>query len=694
MRRPAKTRVRLDTYPRPTASEAVFVDFETFADKRYSLRKMSSATYIMDDRFDVLSVAISEGADSRIDFYHKLGEEGRDLDAARTRLAAAALTGKILVVHNAGFDALLLKLHWGIEFARVFDTMSYLKFLGLAASLNNGAQFFGRAKKEAPEFTEASLRDPAKLREFAMYNAADVAVCRLIYRDAVKSRQLSDLECWAIESTAALGLRGISIDRPWLHKTAGKFSKARDAAYVELSRQFPRFSTDDINRTKVVREFCNNEFGAELASLAQRSPDLTEQRRSNADLGRFLDLRDRVQSWKRWADKARRLAEAPGRLYRPVRYYGAHTGRFAGGGRDSMGLNIQNLPAGKDPRFRELALVRGAFVPEPKNSFVAADLSSIEARVIAYLAEEQALLERFRSGEDIYVWFAQLAFPGLPIVKGGDNGHLRDLAKQAILGLGFGMGFPRFIEKLKITPGIDPPDRETAQHLYDLYQRTFPRIAALRKRYWNTFRSTFQSSGYGTGDGHCSFFPLVDRSGRGVRVVLPTGRPLFYRSVRVVPEIMPWGDIGDGYYYAGHYSIDAKAGTGGPGSGKRRKFEDGRVRNSVYSQVLVENIVQAVARDIMVAQMHILQETHSLEIAFSVHDEIVVSCPECTCPRRKEPQELGETIETLHEPGCPWIAARAVVEAEMSRVPPALPTLTDLPMGCEVSDKVRDRYGK
>ena len=117
--------------------------------------------------------------------------------------------------------------------------------------------------------------------------------------------------------------------------TSCSFSDARDAAYIRLSSEFPNFSTADINRIKVVLEFCNTELGAHLASLDRRSPDLAEQRRSNADLGRFLNLRDRVQSWKRWADKARRLAEAPGRLYRPVRYYGARTGRFAGGGRDS-----------------------------------------------------------------------------------------------------------------------------------------------------------------------------------------------------------------------------------------------------------------------------------------------------------------------------------------------------------------------
>ena len=83
-----------------------------------------------------------------------------------------------------------------------------------------------------------------------------------------------------------------------------------------------------------------------------------------------------------------------------------------------------------------------------------------------------------------------------------------------------------------------------------------------------------------------------------------------------------------------------------------------------------------------------------LRVRFSVHDELVVSCKRCQRPRRDDPQPNASPIEALHEPNCPWIEARMIVRKEMSRVPACFPALKGLPVACELSDGIRECYGK
>jgi hypothetical protein len=135
---------------RPTASDAVFVDIETFADKVFSLEKMSTRAYVEDPRFDLLTVAIGDG-EGDIIFFHKLGTPGVDsLAEARQALEQAATQGRWLVAHNTNFDGLGLKKRWGVSFRHLFDTLGYLRFLGLGGALANGAQLVGRRKATAP----------------------------------------------------------------------------------------------------------------------------------------------------------------------------------------------------------------------------------------------------------------------------------------------------------------------------------------------------------------------------------------------------------------------------------------------------------------------------------------------------------------------------------------------------------------
>ncbi|MCP4604393.1 MAG: hypothetical protein GY847_28370 [Proteobacteria bacterium] len=679
--------------PKPQMDNAVFVDFETYATDRYSITKMSSRQYIQDNRFDILCLAIADGDNGKVDFYHKFHAGNRSLEHARQRLATDATSGKWLVCHNSNFDALILRLRWDIQFKHLFDTVSYLRYLGLTASLNNGALYLGRKKGTAPPFTEESLRNAEKRREMAWYNATDVELCRIIFRTAIQDSVYSELETWLVDKTCRDNLRGIRIDVDRAQDLAEPFQRYREVALEELGAAYPDFDIDGINSPVKVKSFIKERWSISLKSISRKDNMLAKIRRKNSELDNFFNMRERVTSWGRGLKTTVNLANCTGRLYGYLNYYGAHTGRYSSGGRDSEKLNLQNLPGGKGKGFAELARLREIIVPEVGQSWRSADLSAIEAQVLAFLAREEDLLTRFRKGEDVYISFGEKAFPGKKIIKNGVNKHLRDLSKQAILGLGFGMGFDRFYSKLEAELD-DPPDIETAQKLFDTYHNLYQNIRRLRDKYWACFVHAASNREESTW-GYCQFKPLNDQSGHGVVVVLPTKRNLYYRSIAVDEKEWPNGGTSPQFWYAEGYSYDPKINAGPGRSPKRtKKFEDGRYRTSIYGQVLVENIVQAVARDILVGQMFILEEVEDARVALHVHDEIVAVSDQCLCFDGGVSGSTEEPELKRHRPDCPWIQSAEIVEKVMSAIPSFFEKLKGLPVACEVSGSIRERYGK
>ena len=144
-----------------------------------------------------------------------------------------------------------------------------------------------------------------------------------------------------------------------------------------------------------------------------------------------------------------RIATATGGFLPPLLVYaGSHTGRFAGGGQ----FNIQNL--GRDGIGGR---VRNLLIPQPEHAFVLGDFAQIEARIVAWFAGEQTMLEGFRDGRDLYCEFASTTF-GREVRKPHADDPpdvkktlvaLRQVGKKSILGLGYGMGSLRFMNVLR-----------------------------------------------------------------------------------------------------------------------------------------------------------------------------------------------------------------------------------------------------
>ena len=303
-----------------------------------------------------------------------------------------------------------------------------------------------------------------------------------------------------------------------------------------------------------------------------------------------------------------------GRARGMFQFYGANrTGREAG-----RIIQLQNLPQNHLPDLeaaRELVksgnleavellyedvpdtlsqLIRTAFIPKPGYKFLVADFSAIEARVIAWLAGETWRMQAFADGKDIYCASASKIF-GVPVVKHGENGHLRQKGKVAELACGYGGS----VGAMKAMGGAEMSDAELKQLVTD-WRTASPHIVQL---WWDVenaaikaVRDKTETETHGIHFSYESGFLFIR---------LLSGRRLAY----VKPRIEPNRFGGDSITYEG-------IGTG-------RKWE----RLETYSGKLVENIVQATARDLLFYSMQTLSQYF---IVGHIHDEMIIECPKDT----------------------------------------------------------------
>lgn len=302
---------------------------------------------------------------------------------------------------------------------------------------------------------------------------------------------------------------------------------------------------------------------------------------------------------------------ADGRARGMFAFYGANrTGRWAG-----RIIQLQNLPQNhmpdlaearnlvKDGNFESLELlydnipnvlselIRTAFIPKPGYKYIVADFSAIEARVLSFLAGEQWRINVFNEGKDIYCASASQMF-GVPVEKNGINGHLRQKGKIAELALGYGGS----VGALKAMGALDMGLKEDElQPLVNAWRKANPHItrfwwdvdAAVKKAV--TYKTSVEAQG----------FKFYYQSGM-LFIDLPSGRRLSY----VKPKM--------GVNHFGSESVTYE----GMNLGKWTRLE-------TYGPKITENIVQAVARDILTYAMQTLRKCF---IVGSVHDELIIEC--------------------------------------------------------------------
>ncbi|WMJ87761.1 DNA polymerase [Anaerocolumna sp. MB42-C2] len=293
-------------------------------------------------------------------------------------------------------------------------------------------------------------------------------------------------------------------------------------------------------------------------------------------------------------------------------YGGNRTGRWAG-----RIIQLQNLPQNHMPDLKEARnliksdnydalemlydsipevlseLIRTAFVPKPGYKFIVVDFSAIEARVLSFLTGEQWRIDVFSNNGDIYCASASAMF-GVPVEKHGQNSHLRQKGKIAELGLGYGGSVGALIAMGALDMGLA---EEELKPLVNAWRTSNPNIVQFWWDVDNAVKTAIKQRT--TTETHGIHF--IYQSGM-LFINLPSGRKLTY----VKPKIGTNRFCGESVTYEG--------------IGTTKKWE----RIESYGSKFVENIVQAISRDILSYAMQTLSDRL---ICGHVHDELIIECP-------------------------------------------------------------------
>lgn len=451
---------------------------------------------------------------------------------------------------------------------------------------------------------------PEKWERFQSYNLRDVET-ELGIQARLAKFPVSETEWDNYHMDQRINDRGIMLDLPFVHRAI-----ACDTVYRNTHLDHARTITglENPNSPAQLKNWLLD-HGLEVESLSKAAvADLRSH--TEGVVEQALSLRQELakSSVKKYT-AMEKVVCPDSRARGLIQFYGANrTGRFAG-----RLIQVQNLPQNHLPDLEQVRilvrdgqfdtvemlypsvplvlseLIRTSFVPKSGCRFFVADFSAIEARVIAWMAGEQWRQDVFANGGDIYCASASQMFH-VPVEKHGVNGHLRQKGKIAELALGYGGSVGALKAMGALTMGV--PEEEL-KPLVDAWRNSNPRIV----RFWwdvdkaaaSCVRDRSQAMTHGVRFHYQSGFMFI---------TLPSGRQLAY----VKPKM--------GLNRFGNDSITYE------GVGEQKKW----TRLETYGPKLVENIVQATARDILCEAMQRL-ETHGYHIVMHIHDEAVIEAP-------------------------------------------------------------------
>jgi DNA polymerase len=556
--------------------DLITLDFETYYDVKFSLTKLTTMEYVSDERFKVWGVGIKINHEDTEWF----GEDETE-DAIRS----IDWSNATVVCHNTLFDGYILTQYYGVKPAYYIDTAamsrgiypgqsSRLKDCAVRAFPNDESMRKGEELANAKGVWDL---DPELEEQIAGYCIQDVDLTYAIYQQW-KSMPKDELDL--IDLTCRMFCEPkLKIDRERLttyHEQ--EFNNAEqiilgsgvDRKVLSSNQQFAEYIYE-IGLVPPTKK--SPTTGKDIPALGKNDKAFKQMQDMYPQFKHIWDARTAVKS-RLTETRAKRFLSAAWKddwLPVPLRYYAAHTGRF--GGTDK--LNMQNLPRGGE--------LRKCIVAPGDDLLFVADLSNIEARMLAWLAGETALLEQFRAGDDIYSAFASTVYER-PINKNDDPVE-RFVGKTAILGLGYGMGAQKFKDTLA-AGAMGPPVHFTlsqAQNVVNTYRSTYRGIPNLWRKLEDLLKQTLHKDNYGN-----KYGPLTVAENK---LCLPNGMALRYHNLR-------YGSAGLVY--------DSR--------GKTEYTYGGRI---------TENVIQALARIVITDSMLRLDKEH--DVALTVHDEIIIT---------------------------------------------------------------------
>lgn len=647
------------------------IDLETYSE--VNIGKAGAYRYIHDPSFEILLFA-----------YSLDGMPVERIDVASGQVIPlwlkSAIKNPLYIKHayNAAFEWFALSKYLGLLPPDQWrDTMLHALYCGYPASLDAAGKAMGLPEDKKKLATGKALiryfcapckpsnangnrtrnlpqHDPAKWALFKEYNGQDVVTEMEI------ERRLSAFPVPAFvqkqwETDLLMNARGVAADMEMVSGALVIGATVKSQLMAE-ARQLS--GLDNPNSIKQLAQWLTDatDSDAEITSVTKETVATMLKQPQPANVQRMLEIRQELgkTSTKKY-DALETCIADDGRVRGLLQFYGANrTGRWAG-----RLVQVQNLPRTYThplPPARQLVkdrniaglrmiygsindtlsqLIRTAFVATPGNVLIDADFSAIEARVISWLAGQEWRLEVFRTHGKIYEASASQMFhvPIEKIKKGNPEYALRQRGKVAELALGY-QGGVSAMRRMDTGHNLDDLSDDEVKGIVDRWRETNSMIRDL----WNIVDSAAvtvitnggaQTIRSETTDAVITLACELDviTGTRYMTILLPSGRKLYYPSPEI--GVNRWGNPSVSYM----------------GQNQTTKRWE---RVETYGGKLVENIVQAIARDCLAIAIENL-EAQGLHVVFHIHDEVVIDTPAWA-----DEDTMLETVTKIMTKPIPW----------------------------------------
>jgi DNA polymerase I-like protein with 3'-5' exonuclease and polymerase domains len=577
----------------------ITLDFETYyTDKDLGFRTQTTEEYIRDPRFEVIGVSVQVNDGSPNWF-------SGDRETTRKWLAQFNWKESLVLAHNTLFDGAILAWHFGIKPMALADTLCMARALHgvevggsldkLATRYNvgvKGDEVVKAINKRRVDFTQEELalygeycrndvdltyklfllmipsfpQEELKLidmtlkmfTEPVLYVEQSTLQERLTELQEEKSRLLQGLMEQLKCATEEEVREKLSSNKKFAEVITGFGIEVPYKTSVTTGKQIPALAKKDEGFIALTEN--DDPFIQQLCAVRLGTKSTLEEKR----IERFMDIGKRNK----------------GALPIPLKYYGAHTGRWSGTDK----VNFQNLPS-RDPKKKAL---KKAIVPPDGYMVINSDSSQIEARVLAWLAGQEDVVKQFANGEDVYSIFASNVY-GKTITKADPTE--RFVGKTCILGLGYGTGAMKLQHTLATSQPVSVKlDEEECKRIVGVYRDNNSSIIALWREADRMLENMIDGKikkPIAFGEYECVHY---DKDG----IILPNGFRIRYPNLRRVTK-------------------DEKT---------QIVYDSRKGEVSIWGGAVVENVVQALARIVVGTQM--CEINNKYRVALTVHDAAVV----------------------------------------------------------------------
>lgn len=576
----------------------VTLDFETYYAKDFSLTRLTTEEYVRSPKFEVIGVSMKIDDDPAMWFSGSHAE-------IKAWLGQVDWDYSALLCHNTQFDGAILSFIFNIVPAYYFDTLCMARAIhgvdagGSLKALveryrlgEKGTEVINALGKRRTDFSKEDLE------RYATYCINDTELTFKLF-NALLTEGFPSSELDLIDMTLRMYMQPVlHVDDALLVERLEEIKQEKSELLRGLMDKLGAATEEDV-RKKLAS---NPQFAAVLKELGIEPPmktSLTTGKQTFAlaknDEG-FIELLESdnplvqqlcaVRLGTKSTIEESRIerfigigARNRGLLPIPLKYYGAHTGRWAG----ADAVNFQNLPS----RDKKKKTLKNSVIAPTKHVVINCDSSQIEARVLAWLAGQNDLVKQFANGEDVYSVFASKIYER-PISKA--NPVERFVGKTCILGLGYGTGAAKLRHTLKTQPPGADLTEDRCKDIVDLYRTTNDKIVRL----WRDSEMALKHIAGWTSE--MNEFSLGEHNAvrvdsNGVR--LPNGLYIRYPNLRIEEE--------------------------------RMTYDSRKGKVSIWGGSVVENVVQALARIIVAEQMLRLRERY--RPVLTVHDAAVIVTP-------------------------------------------------------------------